>query len=511
MLRLACVDLPALPLQLLLQQHPAWISEPAAVVADDRPQGRILHINRVAREHRVLPGMSYAAGLSLAAGLRARVVSPERVSAAVADLTTILRTFSPHVEPSEDEPGVFWVDVSGLERLHPNLQTWAREVHGELRSADFWPRIVVGFSRFSTYALARGGAAAGASERAAQTGRSPPFIQVFDSSEREADAASLVPLARLSLTPKVRDALDKLAVRTVGDLLALPADGVRRRFGVEALQLWRLASGDWRPKMHPEAALVPLRRVMHLDHPMRNSTKLLFIIKRMLPGLLAALAKRRQVLSALDLELRLEGGKILEERVQPAEPTLDEYMLLDLVRLRLDSLKLPAVVEDLALDGEGLVANREQLQMYFERARRDLRAGAQALARLRAEFGEGAVVRITPARGHLPEARYRLEPAEVIQLPEPQEVSKRTLVRRILKRPERLPPQPRHVRDDGWLVRGLAHGSAKRSYGPYIVSGGWWVREVHREYQFTELQSGQLLWLFYDRVRRRWFMHGEVD
>lgn len=493
--RLACIDLPALPLQLLLQRHPDWALEPAAVVADDRPQGRILHINRAARERRVLPGMSYASGLSLAPGLRARVVAPEEVQAAVAALTERLRTFSPHVEPSPDEVGVFWLDASGLERLHPSLMAWGQSIHSELRSVDFWPRVVVGFSRFGTYALARG---------------SGQGVQSFDTAGRERAASALVPLARLGVTPKVRNALDKLAVRTVGDLLALPADGVRRRFGMEALQLWRLASGDWRPRMHPVAAVAPLRRVLHLDHPMKSATRLLFLVKRLLPGLLATLAERHQVLRALDIELRLDGGRIIEERLQPAEPTLDEQLLLDLVRLRLAALPLSAAVEDLAIDGEGLAATREQMTLYFERAKRDLRAGEQALARVRAEFGDNAVLQAKLGAGHLPEARFTWVPAESLQLPQPQKVAARTLVRRIYRRPERLPPQPRHVRDDGWLVRGLTHGSALRSFGPFVLSGGWWAREVHREYQFTELQGGDLLWIYYDRVRRRWFLQGVV-
>ena len=46
--------------------------------------------------------------------------------------------------------------------------------------------------------------------------------------------------------------------------------------------------------------------------------------------------------------------------------------------------------------------------------------------------------------------------------------------------------------------------------GPYIVSGGWWVREVHREYYFAETESGEILWIYYDKRRRSWFLHGEV-
>ena len=69
--RMACIDLPAFPLQLVLQRRPEWKDHPVAVVDHDRPQGKILWINERARAFRILPGMRYAAGLSLAAGLRA--------------------------------------------------------------------------------------------------------------------------------------------------------------------------------------------------------------------------------------------------------------------------------------------------------------------------------------------------------------------------------------------------------------------------------------------------------
>jgi len=61
------------------------------------------------------------------------------------------------------------------------------------------------------------------------------------------------------------------------------------------------------------------------------------------------------------------------------------------------------------------------------------------------------------------------------------------------------------------MLRGLQQGPVVRVSGPYVVSGGWWNRVVHREYHFAETQKGELLWVFYDRVRRRWFLHGRVE
>lgn len=52
--------------------------------------------------------------------------------------------------------------------------------------------------------------------------------------------------------------------------------------------------------------------------------------------------------------------------------------------------------------------------------------------------------------------------------------------------------------------------------GPYIVSGGWWNRsfpggEVHREYHYARTEDGEILWVYYDRRRRRWYLTGKVE
>ncbi|HEX2228473.1 MAG TPA: DNA polymerase Y family protein, partial [Candidatus Binatia bacterium] len=101
--RLACVDLPAFPLQLLLKRHPDWVDQPAAVVAEDKPQGLILWVNERARQSGVLPGLRYAAALSLAAGLRAGEVAAKEIAESVSELTRRLMRFSPEVEPAAGE------------------------------------------------------------------------------------------------------------------------------------------------------------------------------------------------------------------------------------------------------------------------------------------------------------------------------------------------------------------------------------------------------------------------
>ena len=181
-----------------------------------------------------------------------------------------------------------------------------------------------------------------------------------------------------------------------------------------------------------------------------------------------------------------------------------------------------------------------------------------------AEFGAASVVRAKLADGHLPEARFVWEPLDHVEFPsferlgqksvhgstrgsprtdggtpkfnhlavrpEPfdfaqdrlvegrtadygtvsQKGEARTLIRRIMAKPASLSSQPRTTHD-GRFVLGSKYGAVERLSGPYIFSGGWWNREIQREYYFAETRRGDLLWVYYDRVRRKWFLQGYVE
>ena len=95
--RLACVDLPAFPLQLLLRRHPEWCELPAVVVAEDKPQAFILWVNERARQSKILPGQRYAHALGLSRDLRAGVVTEREIEqgtwlVAAADPILVLET-----------------------------------------------------------------------------------------------------------------------------------------------------------------------------------------------------------------------------------------------------------------------------------------------------------------------------------------------------------------------------------------------------------------------------------
>ena len=520
--RTACIDLPAFPLQLLLRKHPDWRLHPAAIVAADTPQGTILWINEKARAAGIATGMRYAAGLSLTGGLRAAVVTANDIDAEIAQLTELLRRFTPFVEPGEGEPGVFWLDAKGLLRLFGSLSEWASSLHAELVRAGFVASLAVGFDRFAVYAVAKG-------QRGRQKGDTPlfrskavsgelckkkgsvPFSVVFDDVATERAAARSVRLDRLALPTAARDTLLKLGVTTVGQFVDLPLDGVGVRFGPEVRRLHRLASGALTQPLEPEHPDIPAMRRLILDNPELDAARIVARIEEAVGPMLDEIAAKGRALAELQLAFRFERLGDHLESIQPAAPTLVPKVLLELIRLRLQAVRqLPDGVMEIVLVARETPAVEKQRELFAVKKRRDLDAGARALARVKAALGDAAVVYASPRDAHLPEARFVWAPMTVLPEAKPRPVGEPRLIRRLYTTPVPLPPRERHE-PDGWLLRGLAQGPVVKVNGPYAVSGWWWKRPIEREYHFAETKNGQNLWVFYDRGKSRWFLQGEVE
>lgn len=599
---LACLDLPAFGLQLLMVSRPQWRELPAVVIDEDRPQGLLLEANRHARERGVHPGQRYAHALGLCRELRAAVVPPQTLGGGLTHIVSILREFSPHLEPSADEPGVLWLDTSGLTSLYGTLFDWALAVTERLEVEGFLGFIAVGFSRFGTYAAVK-----------AMLGGQGLFevplarrVRAITSPEAEKDLAAKVPLDYLDLAPKLRERLNQLSIRTLGELAALPRAGLVRRFGVELAELVELQNGTREAPLRPlvEEKRLGARRL--LDYVEHDTTRLIVHIEALLDELWPELVRKERRVVELRLVLGREGrrsrgeGSVKETHLEhhelrPAVPTRDRALLLDLVKLRLDGLAtaesrarsegpdpserpapsprfarpvakvvptarharstsgqrteqagaspggfvlvalelvdaaheveqgsvMGAIGESGPMGQVGPMGQAGQVGQTGQFGQtRDPAAAARALARIVAELGNGRVTLITPREGHLPRARQVLTPLvpEALRSPQPAPLlCDPPLIRRLHRVPEAMPPRPRDLRNDGWPARLMEQGPILEVSGPWVVSGGWWAgaaggqrQDVHREYAYAETRRGDLVWIYYDRRRRRWLEEGVV-
>jgi protein ImuB len=481
------------------------------------------------------------------------------------------------VRPVSSEPGIFFMDVSGLRSLYKTASQWVAALSDALLAAGHAHRIAVGFTHFGVYAAVKNQLSAishqpSAGSRRAGSGQSPvasrqfsvhnlqppasslqPVVRVFRSPAAERAAALRVRLERFPLPLDALMAFKRLGVLTVGDLLALPADDLLARYDDQVYRFHRFASGELDVPLSPQRAEEEISTVIEVDPPDDNATRLLFMVKEAMPSLFTRLAANHRVAAGAALEISFgrtfasgterwtlknrsgrsvafrsrglnravgsfgsfrgrapdtqaalpvgartdqspfgHAGKI-ETVVRLARPSREESVLLDLIRLRLDTLELPDLVHEIRVALIAAEAEPEQL-LLTDRPARDLAAAESALARLRTEFGDHAVVRARLRERHLPEHRFVWEPvARVVPAQPIPSGHMRTLVRRLYQ-PSAFSLQP-----------------SAFAGGPFRLSGGWWRRPVERDYYFVETRHGEVLWVFYDRVRRRWFVQGRVE
>ncbi|RDV39089.1 DNA polymerase Y family protein [Bradymonadaceae bacterium TMQ3] len=479
--RWACINAADFALQVLLRTHPQWRQEPAALLDRDHPQGKLVGLNMAARQAGLHSGMRYGEALALLPALRAGTIAHEEVEAVADAIARVLCDYAPQVERHEEIAGLFWLNASGLSKLYPSWRLWAEPLRNRLKERfEIRVTLVVGFRRALTYVIARTSRSSGA----------------FDTPEAEILAAREAPLSELDLSRSDRELLAHLNLRTLSDLLALPARGLKRRLSPALVELYHQARGDRELPIRPFRIEEPTRASQHLDYAERDTHRLLFLIKGHLHPLLQRLEQANDKLVALDLHFELERHPALTERVEPAQPTLDALTLSDLIRLQLERLELPAGVTQVTLTAHSEKARSEQLRLFMgsdEPAARDMDAANRALARLRAQFGVEAVQRVRLRQAHLPEGRFLLEPFDALPLPTASALSVSQAVRRFYPTPLRL--------------RGLPQ--ARKREGPHTICGGWWVRELHRDYHLIATHDHRLLWVFYDHRRHRWYVHAE--
>lgn len=480
--RWGCIDIPELLFQWVLQQHPDWRSCPVAIVQEEKPQSPLLSLNAQARQLGLRVGMRYLDALTGNPQLRARAIPPTLRGQIQQEIVEILREFSPQIAPCPERTGVFYAALDGLIGLYPSWEAWIESLRQRLQQRGYHPNIVLGYQPLTLLAVARLG------------GSSP---QILASPDEEKHWALKADLACLELPLQLFQGLQALGLQTLGDFLKLSSESLLDRFGSQAYRIHRQARGGLEHPLAFQAEPELWQAHLSLDYGEIQSQALLFLCKRLLDPLLVQLYRKGRAIRRLHLELQLQNQVQLKESLGLSEPGLEPKRILELLRLRLDSLQLEAGVSDLWITLEDVECPQEQLELFEEHSRSELSAANRVLDQIRAELGSQAVVRARLQEGHLPVAGFTWETLERLGKPPspPSRQGPQALIRRFFARPIPIArPRPRDL---------LA--------GPYRLSGGWWNRLIERDYYYFFNASGQCLWGYFDARRQRWFVEGRLD
>jgi nucleotidyltransferase/DNA polymerase involved in DNA repair len=214
----------------------------------------------------------------------------------------------------------------------------------------------------------------------------------------------------LPFGPNVVQRLDLLALRTLGDIAALPRAAVEAQFRSVGKQLWELANGVDRERLRPRRRQQMLSEHLSFDTPV-VATETLVMASRQLVG---RLVRRLRGRTARRMHIQLLADeRIVWERLETfREPTGDEGRVALILKTRLSLLELPQAVDTVAVTLTGIGREVAKQAKLFTDTQQNLNQIAEAIRQLRARYGRPVVWRIAevdPCSRH-PEERSALVP-----------------------------------------------------------------------------------------------------
>ena len=486
----ACLRFPDFSLQLRLRG--AELSGPVIITSGgNRPQ--VLSCNPPARSHGIRPGMTASAAIALAPELIEHARDPAAESQALNNVAAWAGQFTSVV--CLVPPDAVLLEVAGSVRLFGGLRPLLLQIDTSVVELGYTAALAAAPTPTAACLLAR----AGTSVRITDPARLPV-------------ALAALPLVLLDQPSDTVDTLAMMGVQTIGDCLALPRDGLARRFGQSLLDELDRALGQLPDAREPY--IQPLRYVaaLALPAPVQEVEPLLFAAKRLLLELAGYLRMQQTGVTRLALTLRHEDCNPTVVMLGFAVPCRDPERMLRLLRERLANFALPDRVEAIAIESQETRPLGSRNLSLFPEDRLLEEERWLVIDHLRARLGSAAVHGIASYSDHRPEQAWRAcEPGTEAAASVP---STRPLW--LLEAPRRLPVEKAEAPIDSSLTLFLScavHGEPGPLTvlaGPERIESGWWDDgDTARDYFVAVDSAGRKLWVFRERHgEKEWYLHG---
>ncbi len=477
-----CVELPALGLEVCARR---MLDEdrPAVLVEDNRVVAR----NAAALDSGVAIGNSLATAHSLCHRLQhfSRDITAEHER--LRFLADAAYRFSASI--SIHAPSAILLEISGSLRLFSGLYGLKRGLISLLGELGHRAVISIAHTPLAALALAR-------AQENCELSRWPEVSEV--------KAQSLKSLRRISLrhTECDNDIVERfsnMGIDTLGQVFALPAVELGRRFGPKLLDYLDRVTGQ-RPD--PRICITPaagFATELNFLQSVSNKEALAFPMQRLAQDFGNWLIGRQ--LGAIRIAWRFApfNSEAIAMEVEFAQPQQNKQVLMSISRLKLDVLDLPDEVLSLRLASIRLAPWQADSHSLFARTELAGRLPTELIDQFKARLGDGVCSGIATNDNHRPEQGWK-STAPRMQVANMR--AKGAALPEALHRPLWLFDKPKPV-----LRR---HITLQR--GPERIDVGWWATKnvyepAHRDYFVARHADGNQCWIFIDR-KGEWFIHG---
>ena len=388
-----CVLIPRFELLTAVGGRRELVREAVALAPEPDRAQVVGEVSGAAEALGIHPGMRVGEALARCPGLLLVPPDPERAAQAWEAVLGALEGIGAAVEPAA--PGEAYFDAAALRRMYGgNVEGVLARARRAVPAPSRWG---VAASRFCAYAAAR----------AARPGRGAKSVP--PGAERAFLAALPVTLLPAPLGAELAPALERLGIRTLGELARLPASHLADRFGRQGLRAGELAHGR-DTALRPRSPGERLSEEIELPEA-ASGLQLQRALELLIDRLLARPERRGRALRALRLGARFveRGTWRRDVPLRQAHSSRERLRLALLPRLG----ELPAPIERLSLTVVAYgppVADQLSFQRPDEQERRNRLA--EALRQTRAAAGSESVLRVLEVEpdSRVPERRAFLTP-----------------------------------------------------------------------------------------------------
>ncbi|THD77397.1 MAG: DNA polymerase Y family protein [Phenylobacterium sp.] len=477
---------------------------PFALVETTRGTRRIAAVSLEAARLKLHPGQKATDAFAIAPELTTAEAEPEADAAALAALVDWCVRYSPAA--AADAPDGLYLDITGLAHLWGGEAELLADFQGRLAAAGLPFRCAIADTPAAAWALAHygpGGTIA------------PPGGQQ--------PALDPLPPAALRLDPEAAAQIERLGLRRLAQLFALPRGPFAKRFGKAALLRLDQALGRSGEALSFRRPPTPWVARLAFAEPISTPEDMARVAFDAAEKLCARLEREGKGARRFELYFHRLDGRSPSVVAGLALPGRDARRVAKLLVPKIEAVDPGFGVEVVTITAsevETLSGRQVKLEGAAQPAVED--GLAPLVDRLVNRLGEERVWRAAPVESHVPElsaARVRpLGPATEARTWDPE--TPRPV--RLFRRPEPLDGVIALTPDDPpsqFRWRGQTH-RVRRAEGPERIGEEWWKREIEdvsvahvRDYYRVEDAEGGRFWLFRAGLYEpgapaKWWLHG---
>jgi protein ImuB len=389
-----CVLIPRFALLAALGDRRALAAEPVALAPEVGGGQAVGEVSAAAEAFGILPGMRVGEALSRCPELRLAPPDPEGARGLWDEVLTRIESIGG--APESELAGTAFFEAGGLHGLHggglEGVLAATRRVLG--RSA----RLGVASSRFAAWCAAM------------QTRQRRATLVV----ERGRTVRFLAPLptALLRSRPELSDlpeVLERLGIRTLGEVAAIPRPAMAERFGHPGLHALDLANGDDAP-IEPRRPPEPVSERIDLPEAVFGQ-QLERALDLLIARVLARKERRGRSLRALAISARFVAGGTWRLPITLRHASADPERIRLALAPRLGDLPAPAESLGLEVEAFGPPAQDQTRMLDGGTHERHSRL-TEAVRQARQAAGDSAALRVLEVdpESRLPERRAVLAP-----------------------------------------------------------------------------------------------------